>query len=66
MERIPTTNEETINLAKVDFKKLRVTIQDIIGQNRFPPTQEELANLALFLEMMKKSSSFAHLAHKKL
>lgn len=60
-----TTKPETINLRKVDFPQLRATVKHISEGNRFPPTQEELANLALFFQMLGKSSSFAHLAHKK-
>jgi hypothetical protein len=62
---------EVINLRKVDFEMLKGMLRhpgttSILSTLYSNPTQEELANLALFFEMLGKSSSFSHLAHKQL
>lgn len=56
---------------KVDFEMLKGMIRHrgttpALAALYFSPSQTELANLELFLEIMGKSSTFAHKAHKQL
>lgn len=55
---------------QVDFTMVKNTFrhqpQSSITHLISNPTQDELSNLELFVKMIGKSSSFAHLAHKKL
>lgn len=68
-----STEKETLQFCedkKVDFDLLNYMLKVATTQNEgkcyFNPSQDELRNLALFLKMLSKSSSFAHKAHKEL
>lgn len=53
---------------QVDFGRLSLTLNHILGNEKMHKyyAQSELFNLGLFLELLSKSSTFAHKAHKSL
>lgn len=55
-------NNEIVNI--VDFEMLTNTFRSITNGNMI--TNEERRNVAVFHEMISRSSTFAHKAHKEL
>ena len=60
---------KSFNLEKVDFYRLSTSIRFLtnikaVHSDRF--TEEELSNIELLFDLLSKSSSFAHKAHKEL
>lgn len=50
---------------QVDFARVKRTLDWFINEG-YAVTRGERENIALFIELMSKSSSFAHKAHKEL
>lgn len=61
VEEIAFKNLKKEEVSQVNFELLKNTIKKLED-----PIREDMVNLQLFFELLSKSSSFAHKAHKEL